>query len=54
MKNKRVGFTTSFPVEVLFAAGHTPIDLNNLFIGGNSAKHAQNAELKNFPRTIYA
>jgi len=54
MKNKRVGFTTSFPVEVLFAAGHTPIDLNNLFVGGNSAAHARNAELKGFPRTVCA
>jgi len=29
---KRIGFTTSLPIEVILAAGHTPIDLNNLFI----------------------
>ncbi|MDP2173746.1 MAG: 2-hydroxyacyl-CoA dehydratase family protein [Candidatus Cloacimonadaceae bacterium] len=53
MKTKRrVGFTTSFPVEVVFAAGHIPIDLNNIFLTGDSAKHIHHAELKGFPRTI--
>jgi benzoyl-CoA reductase/2-hydroxyglutaryl-CoA dehydratase subunit BcrC/BadD/HgdB len=54
MKNKRVGFTTSFPVEVIFAAGHTPVDLNNIFVEGDSAGHVRKAELKGFPRTICA
>ncbi len=27
-----VGLTTSVPVEVIYAAGHTPVDLNNVFI----------------------
>ncbi len=54
MKNKRIGFTTSFPVEVVYAAGHTPIDLNNIFLAGNSAEHIRKAELKGFPRTICA
>lgn len=54
MKSKRIGFTTSFPVEVVFAAGHIPIDLNNIFVEGNSSKHVRNAELKGFPRTICA
>ena len=54
MKNKRVGFTTSFPVEVVFAAGHTPVDLNNIFVEGDSAAHVRKAELKGFPRTICA
>lgn len=54
MKNKpkRIGFTTSFPVEVVFAAGHIPIDLNNIFLEGDSASHIRKAELKGFPRTI--
>ncbi len=30
--DKRIGFTTTIPVEVLLAAGLVPIDLNNLFI----------------------
>lgn len=55
MKNKlTVGFTTSFPVEVVFAAGHKPIDLNNIFISGNAAAAVHQAELKGFPRTICA
>lgn len=52
MKAKRIGFTTSFPVEVVFAAGHIPIDLNNIFLTQNSAKHLHEAELWGFPRTI--
>lgn len=52
MKHKRIGFTTSFPVEVVFAAGHTPIDLNNIFLTQDAVAHIHSAELKGFPRTI--
>ncbi len=53
MKNsQRVGFTTSFPVEVVFAAGHIPVDLNNHFLATDSDAHIRQAELKGFPRTI--
>jgi benzoyl-CoA reductase/2-hydroxyglutaryl-CoA dehydratase subunit BcrC/BadD/HgdB len=48
----RIGFTTSFPVEVVFAAGHTPVDLNNIFITGEPLKRVQNAEANGFPRNI--
>ncbi|NLO10984.1 MAG: 2-hydroxyacyl-CoA dehydratase [Candidatus Cloacimonetes bacterium] len=51
-KNKRIGFTTSFPVEVVFAAGHFPIDLNNLFLDCDSTQMIHAAELKGFPRTV--
>lgn len=51
-KLKRIGFTTSFPVEVIYAAGHIPIDLNNIFVTGNAEQHVYQAELKGFPRTI--
>ncbi len=54
MKNKRIGFTTSFPVEVVFAAGHRPVDLNNIFVEGDAAEHVRKAEQKGFPRTICA
>ena len=54
MKAKRIGFTTSFPVEVIYAAGHVPVDLNNVFLAGDSATHIRNAELKGFPRTVCA
>jgi len=53
-QQKRIGFTTSFPVEVVYAAGHIPLDLNNAFVGGDSAGHVRKAELKGFPRTICA
>lgn len=52
MKTRRIGFTTSFPVEVIYAAGHIPVDLNNIFLAGDSATHIYNAELKGFPRTV--
>ena len=29
---KKVGITTTVPVEILLAAGYMPVDLNNLFI----------------------
>ncbi len=49
---KRIAFTSSFPVEVIFAAGHIPVDLNNVFITNDSSTKVQNAELKGFPRTF--
>jgi benzoyl-CoA reductase/2-hydroxyglutaryl-CoA dehydratase subunit BcrC/BadD/HgdB len=52
MKNKRIGFTTSFPIEVVYAAGHVPIDLNNIFLTQNSASQIHEAEVRGFPRTI--
>ena len=52
--SKRIGFTTSLPIEVLFAAGHKPIDLNNIFITQDPEKSVYDAEIKGFPRTICA
>ena len=47
----RVGFTTTIPVEVLFAAGRTPVDLNNLFISAeHPAEYVRQAESDGFPR----
>jgi benzoyl-CoA reductase/2-hydroxyglutaryl-CoA dehydratase subunit BcrC/BadD/HgdB len=48
----KIGFTTSFPVEVIFAAGHIPIDLNNIFITGNAQKYVDKAEFSGYPRNI--
>jgi benzoyl-CoA reductase/2-hydroxyglutaryl-CoA dehydratase subunit BcrC/BadD/HgdB len=51
MKKKRVGFTTSIPVEVLFAAGYAPVDLNNIFIEDpQAARRVEDAEAVGFPR----
>ena len=51
-KHKRIGFTTSFPVEVVYAAGHIPIDLNNLFLEYDLSALVHAAELKGFPSTV--
>ncbi len=48
----KIGFTTSFPVEVVFAAGHTPIDMNNIFVTGNAADFVEQAEFNGYPRNI--
>ncbi len=51
MKKKRVGFTTTIPVEVLFAAGYFPVDLNNIFIEDPQApRRVEDAEAVGFPR----
>lgn len=47
----KVGFTTSIPVEVVLAAGKIPLDLNNIFIGSDRAKHYVDiAEEAGYPR----
>jgi len=48
----RVGFTSSFPVEIAFAAGHTPVDMNNLFITGSPTQDVNVAESKGYPRNV--
>lgn len=48
----KIGFTTSFPVEVVFAAGHKPIDLNNIFVSQNAKKFVEDAEFEGYPRNI--
>ncbi|MGO0121953.1 2-hydroxyacyl-CoA dehydratase family protein [Desulfothermobacter acidiphilus] len=51
----KVGFTTTIPVEVLVAAGETPVDLNNVFIT-SPAPHAllEVAERAGYPRSVCA
>ncbi len=52
---KKVGFTTSIPVEILYAAGLIPVDLNNIFITGeNPAELVEKAENDGFPRNTCA
>jgi benzoyl-CoA reductase/2-hydroxyglutaryl-CoA dehydratase subunit BcrC/BadD/HgdB len=51
----RVGLTTTIPVEVVLAAGLTPVDLNNLFIAAPDAlAQVGQAEAAGFPRTLCA
>lgn len=47
----KIGFTTSIPVEIILAAGKTPLDLNNIFIGSDRAKQwVDMAEEAGYPR----
>jgi benzoyl-CoA reductase/2-hydroxyglutaryl-CoA dehydratase subunit BcrC/BadD/HgdB len=46
-----LGITTTVPVEVVFAAGLRPVDLNNVFItSGEAASLVEEAEREGFPR----
>jgi benzoyl-CoA reductase/2-hydroxyglutaryl-CoA dehydratase subunit BcrC/BadD/HgdB len=48
-----VGFTTTIPVEVLFAAGVTPCDLNNVFVTHPDPLHyVALAEKEGFPKSM--
>jgi benzoyl-CoA reductase/2-hydroxyglutaryl-CoA dehydratase subunit BcrC/BadD/HgdB len=50
-----VGITTTLPIEVIFAAGFQPIDLNNRFVGSeNRDKYIALAEERGFPSTTCA
>ncbi len=51
----KVGLTTTIPVEVVLAAGLTPVDLNNLFIADPATLGlVSQAEAAGFPRTLCA
>lgn len=48
---KRIGMTTSIPVEAVFAAGCVPVDLNNVFITSpDPAQFVTEAEYEGYPR----
>ncbi|RKD27343.1 Benzoyl-CoA reductase/2-hydroxyglutaryl-CoA dehydratase subunit, BcrC/BadD/HgdB [Caminicella sporogenes DSM 14501] len=50
---EKVGLTTTIPVEVLFAAGIKPIDLNNIFVVSKMGKeYIEKAEIDGFPRNL--
>lgn len=51
--NNIVGFTTTIPVEVLFAAGVEPCDLNNIFVSHPDPLHfIALAEKDGFPKSM--
>lgn len=53
ISNKFIGITSTIPVEVLFAAGCVPVDLNNIFITSPRAEiWVDEAEEMGFPRTL--
>jgi benzoyl-CoA reductase/2-hydroxyglutaryl-CoA dehydratase subunit BcrC/BadD/HgdB len=48
-----IGFTTTIPVEILFAGGYTPCDLNNVFISDhNPMRFIESAEKDGFPKSM--
>ena len=52
---RKIGLTTTVPVEVLLAAGYKPIDLNNLFITSKDySKYIDIAERDGFPKSLCA
>jgi len=52
---KKIGITTTVPIEVLMAAGYTPIDLNNMFIGSPECESlVALAERAGFPQNCCA
>ena len=51
----KAGITTTVPVEVIYAAGWVPVDLNNVFINDeNPGALVDEAELAGFPRNLCA
>lgn len=49
----RIGITTTVPVEIILAAGHVPVDLNNIFITSPEAgRMVETAEEAGYPRNI--
>ena len=51
--DRRVGITTTVPVEILLAAGRVPVDLNNVFITHpHRLRFALEAERSGLPRTV--
>jgi benzoyl-CoA reductase/2-hydroxyglutaryl-CoA dehydratase subunit BcrC/BadD/HgdB len=52
---KKIGLTTTVPIEVLIAAGYTPVDLNNIFIcSEDHLKYIDMAERDGFPKSLCA
>lgn len=50
---KKIGLTTTVPVEVIFAAGMTPVDLNNIFITHKKpGQLVRKAEEEGLPRNL--
>lgn len=53
--SKKIGITTTVPMEVIYAAGCIPVDLNNVFITDpNPGALVEEAELAGYPRNVCA
>ena len=50
-----IGITTTVPVEIIYAAGRTPVDLNNIFVADPDANGlVAYAEARGFPQSACA
>ena len=50
---RAIGLTTTIPVEVIYASGSVPVDLNNVFITSpDSRELVEEAEVHGYPRNI--
>jgi benzoyl-CoA reductase/2-hydroxyglutaryl-CoA dehydratase subunit BcrC/BadD/HgdB len=48
-----IGITTTIPVEVVYAAGYVPVDLNNVFIASDDPQEmVRRAEHDGYPRNV--
>ncbi|MBC7229212.1 MAG: 2-hydroxyacyl-CoA dehydratase [Actinobacteria bacterium] len=51
----KIGITTTVPIEVIYAAGHVPVDLNNVFVSHPRYRSlVERAEEAGFPRSFCA
>lgn len=49
----KVGITTTVPVEIIYAAGEIPVDLNNIFINSpDPMQLVEEAEVAGYPRNL--
>ncbi len=55
LMQKKIGITTTVPVEIIYAANCVPVDLNNVFITSpNPQQLVEEAELAGYPRNVCA
>lgn len=48
-----IGITTTVPIEIVYAAGHVPVDLNNIFIAADDPQEmVVRAEHDGYPRNV--
>ncbi len=53
--DKAIGITTTVPIEIIYAAGYFPVDLNNVFISSDDpSRMVDHAELNGIPRNTCA
>ncbi len=51
----RIGITTTVPIEIIYASGNEPVDLNNVFVAHlENRQLIEEAEIAGFPRNFCA